>query len=121
MRKFLTFAIPIATIALFICIMLSGSLLKRPLGNKDDITLAIGELIEDVNQGSWEEVGKEVEELDKSWKQIIKRIQFSSERDEINLLSTNIARLRGAAQARDKANALIELEEAYNHWKQLGE
>lgn len=101
--------------------MLSGSFLKRPFGENDDIPQAIEDIIQDVNTGEWEEVSKGTEELDRIWKKVIFRVQFSSEKDEINYLSTNIARLRGAILAEDKADALIELKEAYNHWKQLSE
>ena len=51
--------------------------------------------------------------------QIIHRIQFGSEREEINDLSKNIARLRGAAQAKDRTSSLVELSEAYHHWKNI--
>ena len=49
-----------------------------------------------------------------------KGIQFSSERDEINAFTMNVARLRGAIRAQDKAISLSELSEAFEHWKQLG-
>jgi len=47
------------------------------------------------------------------------RIQFSSERDEINFLSADIARLKGAIRGKDKAEAYAQLEEAREHWEQL--
>lgn len=120
MRKFLTVTIPIVTIALFICIMLSGNILKKSFGENDDIPKYIDDMIRDVNNGDWEKAGNEVEGLKKAWEQVIFRVQFSSERDEINDLTTKIARVRGAIEAQDKANALIELHEAYDHWKELG-
>lgn len=120
MRRFLTIAIPIVTLALFICIMLSGSILKRPLGKNNDIPQAIENLIHEVNNDDWDKVNSDIVNLEKTWKKVIHRVQFSSERDEINDLSMNIARLRGAALAEDKSNSLIELFEAYNHWNGLG-
>ena len=120
MRKFFVVAIPIATLLLFICIMLSGSFLKKPFGKKDDLEQILKETIVDVKNEAWDEVRDEVDKLDKSWNKVLDRIQFSQERDEINSLSTNIARLRGAALAEDKAGSLIELYDAYNHWKELG-
>lgn len=120
MRRFLTIAIPIVTLALFICIMLSGSILKRPLGKNDDIPQTIENLIREVNNDDWDKVSSDIDNLEKAWKKVIHRVQFSSERDEINDLSMNIARLRGAALAEDKSNSLIELFEAYNHWNGLG-
>lgn len=120
MRKFLIAAIPVVTIAFFICIMLSGGFLKKPLGKNDDIQRYIEELIQAVNEEDWEVVRTEVEDLDNAWKQVTFRVQFSSEIDEINSISTNIARLRGAAMAEDKSSAFMELYEALSHWEQIG-
>lgn len=121
MRKFITYAIPIVLMAVFICIMLSGSFLKKPLGEDDDLPQLIDRIQEYVTNDSWEEANKGLEALDKAWKKVVVRVQFSSERDEINSINTSIARLRGAVQAKDKSNTLMELYEAYNHWKELGE
>ena len=120
MRRFLTIAIPIVSLALFICIMLSGSILKRPFGKDDDVPQAIENLIQEVDNDEWDKVNSEIDNLEKSWNKVIRRVQFSLERDEISDLSMSIARLRGAALAEDKGNSLIELFEAYNHWKEMG-
>lgn len=120
MRKFLIVAIPIVTLAIFICIMLSGSILKKTLTKDDDVAQCINHMMQRVDKEDWEEASKGVEDLDKAWKKVMKRIQFSAERDEINYISTNIARLRGAIEAKDKSNALMELNAAYNHWKDIG-
>ncbi len=120
MRKFLVAAIPIAALVLFVCIMISGGFLKKPFGEKDDVEEKIKNLTNDINNESWEEAVAEVDELDYAWRKVIKRIQFSEERDEINFLTSNIARLRGAVAARDKADSLMELSDAFSHWKELG-
>ena len=121
MRKFMVAAIPIITLAIFVLIMLSGDFLKKPLGEDDDVPKTIDQLIESVEQGKWEQATNETEALVALWKRIVKRVQFSSERDEINFFSTNIARLRGAVLAKDKSGALMELKEAYDHWEELGQ
>jgi hypothetical protein len=120
MRKFIVSAIPIVTLVLFVCIMMSGSFLKRPFGKNDDVQQTIEKMIEDVNNEAWDKVAVEVGDLDSAWRKVIKRIQFSEERDEINYLTSNIARLRGAVSAKDKSDALMELNDAYCHWKELG-
>ncbi len=120
MRKFIVIAIPIAVLALFICIMISGSFLKKPFGKNDDVVQIIEKIMEDVNNEAWDEAAAEVDKLSSAWRKVIKRIQFSEERDEINFLTSNIARLRGAVSAKDKSDALIELNEAYSHWKEMG-
>lgn len=120
MRKLITAAIPIITLALFICIMLSSGFLKKPLGEKDNIPETIEHLIWEVNQEAWDEADRDVEDLYQAWKTVVRRIQFSSERDELNKLSSSIARLRGAVQAKDKVISLMELYEAYDCFEELG-
>ncbi len=119
MKKFISAAIPISILIIFIIVMQSGSLLKRPIGNEDDIPQSIFSLIEEVQNENWDEVQKKAEKLDETWNKVVKRIQFSSERDEINYFYTSLARLKGAIMAEDKATALAELNEAYNHYNHL--
>jgi hypothetical protein len=120
MRKFFVITIPIVAMVLFILIMLSGNVLKKPLGNNDNIPEAIQLVIQTVKDEKWEEASNNTEQLSETWKKIVNRVQFSSERDEINAFSMNLARLRGAIIAKDKSGALMELSEAYEHWDELG-
>lgn len=120
MRKFFVIAIPILLLGIFISIMLSGQLLKKPIGKDDDIPLAIQSLIDIIEDDQWQQAPDKVEELHQIWRKIVARVQFSSERDEINAFSMNIARIRGAVRVQDKNSAIIELNEAYEHWKELG-
>ena len=120
MRKIIVAAIPIAALVLFIGIMISGNFLKKSFGKNDDMAGTIEKLMEDVSNEAWDKVAVEVDELDRAWSKVSKRIQFSEERDEINNLTSNIARLRGAVSAKDKSDALVELNDAYSHWNELG-
>ena len=120
MRRFLVISIPMVTLVLFVMVMLSGDLLKQPLGRDDNIPQSIETLVMDVNHGNWEEAKQDTDTLKRVWDKVVNRVQFSSERDEINAFSMNIARLRGAIQAKDKSIGLTELSEAYEHWKELG-
>ncbi|MDP4126969.1 MAG: DUF4363 family protein [Bacillota bacterium] len=120
MRKFLVIAIPIVTLVLFVIVMLSGEILKQPLGNDDNVLKSIETIIQDVDHENWEAAYQDTDNLKKVWNKVINRVQFSSERDEINALSMNIARVRGAIQAKDKSIVLTELNEASEHWRELG-
>ena len=120
MRRFLMIAIPIITLVFFVIVMLSGDILKQPLGGDDNIPQSIETIIQDVSHENWEAANQNTDNLNKVWDKVVTRVQFSSERDEINDLSMNIARLRGAIQAKDKSIAFTELSEAYEHWKELG-
>ncbi|MBW6408678.1 DUF4363 family protein [Clostridium weizhouense] len=120
MRKFLVITIPIVSLIFFIAIMLSTSILKKSLGTEISIPNSIQLIIEDVESGNWDAANEKTKSLSKTWEKIVKRIQFSSERDEINSFKSSIARLDGAIMAKDKSASLIQLKEAYDHWDGLG-
>jgi len=120
MRKFLTIAIPIISLAFFVLVMLSDNVLKYSLGKNDNIPSSIQLLMQDLQNEKWEDASKKTDELSKSWKIVTKRVQFSAEKDEINAFDVNIARLRGAIIAKNKPNAFMELNEAYEHWENIG-
>ncbi len=120
MRKFLVITIPIVTLILFIFVMESDIFLKRPLGKNDSIPESINTVINDIQKDDWDKAVKDTNNLSEVWKKIVRRVQFSSERDEINAFSINLARLRGSILAKDKAGAFTELYEAYEHWEDLG-
>lgn len=120
MKKILAKGIPIITLVIFIVVMLSGNYFKRPIGKDDDVVGFIEIVIEDVNNENWVEADKNREKLKHAWSKIVKRIQFSSERSEMNELDASLARLKGAIMAKDKGLSLAELNVAYEHWKGLG-
>ncbi|MDI9508763.1 MAG: DUF4363 family protein [Clostridiales bacterium] len=120
MRRFLIYLIPIVAMLIFLLIMISGDFLKKPFSTDDDIAESISDLIEAVNNEAWEEADNKIIGLELAWKKVLFRVQFSSERGEINELTTSIARLKGAIMAKDKPGALMELYEAYSHWNDLG-
>lgn len=120
MRKALVICLPIGTIIFFVLIMLSGSYLKMPIGKDDSITDLVQVLINNVNNEEWEEANYNTDKLSEAWDKIVRRVQFSAERDEINDFAVNVERLRGAIMAKDKGASLSELYEAHEHWRGLG-
>lgn len=120
MRKFMVVAIPVVLLTLFVAVMLSGNYLKYPMGEKDNVPALVQTLVNNINDEKWEEAKSNTDKLSDAWDRIVKRVQFSGERDEINGFSMNVARLRGAIMAKNKANALSEISEAFEHWKELG-
>lgn len=120
MRTFLVRAIPIVALIVFVLIMLSGDVLKKSFGSDDNIPLSIETVVQDINNENWEAAQKNTDDLSKAWDKVVGRVQFSSERNEINEFAISLARLRGAIQAQDKSSGLQELNEAYEHWNDLG-
>lgn len=120
MRKFLVACIPIATIVIFIVVMLSGNYLKKSKVDNSSFVELVQLVEQDVTNDEWEEAKSHAEELQHVWNKLINRTQFSSERDEINELNVSLARLQGAIVANNKALAIDGLYEACEHWDQLG-
>ncbi|MDD4113375.1 MAG: DUF4363 family protein [Herbinix sp.] len=120
MRRFLIIAIPIVTLLLFFIIMISGNILKKPLGKDDNIPRSIHDIIDAVDNEAWDEADGKLRGLEGAWEKVVFRAQFGSEREEIKNITTSIARLKGAIKAEDKAGALMESYEAFNHWLELG-
>src|SRR5665648_358577 len=94
---------------------------NQPLGNDDNIPQSIETVVQDINHENWEAANQNTENLNRVWDKVVTRVQFSAERNELDDLTMNIARLKGAIQAKDKAGGLTELSEAYEHWKNLGD
>ena len=120
MRKFLVISMPVVSLAIFVLIMLSGNFLNKWFGKNDNIPESIQLITQDIELENWESANERTESLSNSWKGIVKRVQFSSERDEINSFDASIARLSGAIMAKDKSATFMELNEAYEHWEGLG-
>lgn len=120
MRRFLVISIPIVTVALFILIMLSDKYFKKSLSNDDNIPVSIDLVRKEIEDDNWKDAHEKTNQLSSAWDKVAKRVQFSAEKDEINDFNKSIARLRGAITAKDKSNAFMELNEAYEHWVNLG-
>jgi hypothetical protein len=120
MRKFLVITIPIVALVSFVLIMLSGNILKKSLVNGNSVPETIQLITKDIESENWSSANENTENLSNVWGKIVKRVQFSSERDEINSFDTNLSRLKGAIMAKDKSASLMELSEAYEHWDGLG-
>lgn len=120
MRKFLVYTIPIITLVIFVLIMQSGDFLKKPFGNEGSIPEKLESMIQDLKDENWDSAANHWTSLNEDWEKVVKRIQFSTERSEINDFSTSIARLRGAIEAQDKSSGLQMLYQAHEHWEDLG-
>lgn len=119
MKKVRRYIIPTLVLILFIAIMTSGGFLKRSFSNIDDVNGSIEVLKKDVINENWKQAEIDFKKLKVAWRKVEKRVQFSVERDEMNMIDTNIARIGGALSVRDKSSSVIELSEITNHWNEL--
>lgn len=120
MRRFFTITIPIVMLAVFILVMISDNFLKQPLRKDDNVPGYTQAIIQDISNDKWNEASNKTEQLSQAWKKVVKRIQFSAEKDEMDALASSIARLRGAISAKDKSAAFMELYEIFEHWDDVG-
>lgn len=100
--------------------MLSGQFFKNPRGDWDNVPKHMDIISQAIISDNWTLAGKNADELESAWKYILKRVQFSGERDEINDLNVSIARLKASISSRDKNSSLVELSETRQHWIDLG-
>lgn len=119
MIKLLYYLVPAIVIACFIAIMNAGAYLKEPRGAYDNVPKYFQMVEAGVKTEQWDTAQEDLDELKKAWRIVIRRIQFDVEREELNRLSANLARLEGAIEAEDKGGALAELAEAQAHWEEL--
>jgi len=112
--------IPILTIVIFVMIMNGGLYMKKSRSELDNVLKHIETAKQKTKEGKWEEASLHTEKIEKAWKKVMPRIQFSVERDQINNFEVAIARLKGFLEAEDKAGSLAELSEAEEHWRDLG-
>ncbi|MCY6370013.1 DUF4363 family protein [Clostridium ganghwense] len=119
MKKILQYILPITAIIVFILVMLSGNFLKKPHNPSEDVIGYVTVLLDDVNTNNWTNAEDNVTKLESAWEKISRRIQFSVELIDIFDINNNIARLKGAVFAKDKANSLMELYQIQENWNLL--
>lgn len=119
MRKFIAVLIPVLILALSVFIMNSSFLFKTPGGYQAEEH--IDAMKRSVLNGDWDNVSAEITKMEGVLKkEVFPFVQFSVERDDLNMLDMNIYRIKGTVDAGDKGLALLYLEELRNEWHNLG-
>lgn len=119
-KKLTAFLIPIFIFGIFFIVLQSTTIMKKPFNQFQEIDQLIIEIGSDISSEKWSEAKSQTESLEVEWKRIVPKIQFSSERDNITSITRNIARLKGAIDAKDKSGALQEISEAKSNWQDIG-
>ncbi|MBC8059745.1 MAG: DUF4363 family protein [Clostridiaceae bacterium] len=119
MKEFKKYIIPVLLTAIFIAIMTTGGLIKRPFNQNDNVKGYIEKVKKDVEEEKWEKAKQDLDKLKSAWKIVEKRVQFSVERDEMISIDRNIARIKGALEVQDKISAIVELSEVNENWDDL--
>lgn len=118
-RFFLSKVLPAVTLGFFVLLMNSGTFFKH-YGVADPVPPYFQRLPTLIIQGKWQEAAENVDKLEAAWCQVVRRLQFSEERDEINNFRHSLARLKGYVAAGETGGALAALNELAETWVDLG-
>lgn len=119
MKKFLAHLFPVLVLAAFIFIMNSNLYFKQPRNGQESFPQYMELARENIQDGKWQEAQKNIKKAENVWLQLVAKLQFSVEREEINQLNRSLARLQGAVSAQDPGEALADLNEVIEHWYRL--
>lgn len=122
MLKFLIYKIiPCLILVCCVLIMTSSFLLKHPFGSDDNVSQQLTALQTNINNNNWLEASTLALELQTAWDKVVRRIQFSVERDEINNFQHSLARMKGYIAAQHRPGSLAELMELKQTWDDLNQ
>lgn len=121
MKHFVLYSVlPFLLIAAFVAIMNAGVLLKKPFSQDDDVMYYLELTNDNIEQQKWQQAEKNLKKMEKAFNNVVKRIQYSVERDELNEFTTSLNRAKGFIEANEAGGAKAELKEAQYLWEDLG-
>ncbi len=119
MKRIKEHLIPALVLILFILIMNSGELLKKPFNNEDDVNRTLRKVEENIINEQWQQADKNLDNLQHAWAIVEKRVQFVTEKDALEKMNANLSRLQGTIISQDRTSAIIELSELKLIWEKL--
>ncbi|KGX88731.1 DUF4363 family protein [Pontibacillus marinus] len=119
MKKFLLYLIPILTLAIFIVIMNSGSILKKSYGHDDRLVETVKKIEKEVANEEWENAEEHIKYIEEAWKKVTRRIQFSVEKEFILEISGVFAQIKGGIKGKDDQAVMENIYFFYELWDNL--
>ncbi|WP_217585805.1 DUF4363 family protein [Lentibacillus saliphilus] len=119
MKKFMLYVVPSAMLFLFVVVMNSGSMLKKPYGQDDRVYEAVKQLETHVKEERWEHAEKDIQYIERAWKKVVNRIQFSVEKDNMEEISQTISHMKGQVYIRDDQAIFEHIYYYYDLWDRL--
>ncbi|PQP81684.1 hypothetical protein C0Q44_18490 [Paenibacillus sp. PCH8] len=120
-RFWLLYVTPILLLLIFIAIMASGALLKKPFGTQDRLMESVQTLEKQVDAKQWNAAKSQIDYAMQAWERIVNRIQFSVERETIYDILGTLARIKGGIAAEDDKAIKEEIYYFYALWDNLGD
>ena len=121
MKKSTLLIIISAFIIVFIGIMQSGKLIKNMGGEAQDLPRNVKELMDIIKEENWQEADKKSEKVDRIFNQKSQWLQISEERDRLDEIARELARVKGYIYAEEVGGSLAALEAVLENWKEIGE
>ncbi len=97
-------------------LMISGSWLKEPMREDDQLEKFIQNIESHVENNHWHEAKREHANAKTAWNIVSKRIQYSVERETMYEISGLLSRIEGSIEGQDKNSALVEIYYFYELW-----
>lgn len=113
---FLFYLLPACALLLFAFMMNSTRFLQQSFPANGPFSSYTTQLEENIKAQAWEEAQASFGELQSAWKQVSPRLQLAAEKDKLEELDENMARLSALIECQDQAAALSELYAAANNW-----
>ncbi len=118
-QAFLFYLLPILVLIFFALIMNSTSFFQKSFRNDDHFSTYVVELEEMIQIQDWEAAQSSLSKMHTAWKQISPRLQLAAEKDKLEELDENLARLSALVSCQDQSSALSELYAAANNWRNI--
>jgi translation initiation factor 1 (eIF-1/SUI1) len=94
---------------------------STPYLKPDDINRDLNNLEKNIDVANWKESQIDIKEIKSNFRRTVSLIQFFVEKDDINNLTNNLARLESSIKSKNKSSALLEVGEARQRWDTIGE
>lgn len=114
--RVLAYLLPTLIILASASLFASGEYLKAPRGERDNVLMYLDQLEQDLVSENWQAADNTLNTLEIAFGKVVPRVQFTVDQNDIIDFEISLTRLRGAIQAKEKGEALIELFEINYHW-----
>lgn len=109
----------ILMLLVFLAVMTSGVVLKKPITGQDDVIGQVNKIKSDITNGRWDKATTDTAKLDKAWKSVRTRVLFSSEKDDIKKVDEHVETLKADVETRDKSSAFRQLNLLKDGYKDI--
>lgn len=121
MKKVLRIVVPIFMLLIFILVMTTGGIVKKPLNDSEDVVAYALAIRDNVAQAKWDNATENMTSLEEAWNKIRFRIQFSIEGNRMYEFEAILSQLKGAINARSEVMTIMQLESLMGEWDRLEE